>query len=48
MALAAGFRNRIVRAYEGLDMARVTEAARTGPTDLRAFLSAVVSAVATP
>lgn len=48
MALAAGFRNRIVHAYEGLDMAMVTTAARTGPTDLRAFLSAVVSAVAAP
>jgi len=38
LALAAGFRNRIVHAYEGLDLARVTEAARTGPADLRAFL----------
>ncbi len=34
--------------WKFLSMARVTEAARTGPTDLRPFLSAVVSAVATP
>ena len=36
---AAGFRNVVVHAYEALDMARVHEAARTGPADLRAFLA---------
>lgn len=41
LARAAGFRNRIVHAYEGLDMAQVTAAARVGPADLRAFLGAV-------
>ena len=36
---AAGFRNVVVHAYDALDMARVHEAARTGPADLRAFLA---------
>lgn len=39
LARAAGFRNRLVHAYEGLDLTRVTAAARTGPADLRAFLA---------
>ena len=36
---AAGFRNLVAHAYESLDMARVHEAARTGPADLRRFLA---------
>ena len=36
---AAGFRNRVVHAYEGIDLAMVTQTARTGPADLRAFLA---------
>lgn len=42
---AAGFRNVIAHAYEGLDMARVHQAASDGPADLRAFLVAVARAV---
>lgn len=38
---AAGFRNLVAHAYESLDMARVHEAARTGPADLRRFLACV-------
>ena len=38
LARAAGFRNLIAHAYEKLDMARVHEAASSGPPDLRAFL----------
>lgn len=38
---AAGFRNLVAHAYESLDMARVHEAARTGPADLRGFLACV-------
>jgi uncharacterized protein YutE (UPF0331/DUF86 family) len=36
---AAGFRNRIVHAYEDLDMQKVYKIAKNGPSDLRAFLS---------
>ena len=36
---AAGFRNLVAHAYEGLDMARVHRAAVEGPADLRAFLA---------
>ena len=36
---AAGFRNLVAHAYEGLDMERVHRAAREGPADLRAFLA---------
>lgn len=36
---AAGFRNIVAHAYESLDMARVHDAARHGPADLRAFLA---------
>ena len=39
---AAGFRNRIVHAYEDLDMQKVYKIAQTGPQDLRAFLSAII------
>jgi uncharacterized protein YutE (UPF0331/DUF86 family) len=39
VALAAGFRNRLVHGYEALDMAVVTQAARRGPADLRAFIT---------
>ncbi len=35
---AAGFRNFLAHAYEGLDMARVHDVAKQGPADLRAFL----------
>ena len=38
---AAGFRNRIVHAYENLDMQKVYKIAQTGPGDLKVFLSAV-------
>lgn len=41
LARAAGFRNVVVHAYADLDLARVHEAATTGPADLRAFLAAV-------
>jgi uncharacterized protein YutE (UPF0331/DUF86 family) len=41
---AAGFRNLVAHAYERLDMARVHQAARTGPADLRAFIAAVARA----
>lgn len=36
---AAGFRNLVAHAYEGLDMERVHRAAAEGPADLRAFLA---------
>lgn len=36
---AAGFRNRIVHAYEELDMKKVYQIAITGPEDLRNFFS---------
>jgi uncharacterized protein YutE (UPF0331/DUF86 family) len=36
---AAGFRNLVAHAYEGLDMQRVHRAATEGPADLRAFLA---------
>ena len=39
LARAAGFRNRLVHAYEGLDLAWVTDAARHGPADLRALVA---------
>jgi len=38
LARAAGFRNVVAHAYEGLDMARIYAAAREGPQDLLAFL----------
>lgn len=41
---AAGFRNVVAHAYEGLDLARVHEAALKGPADLRAFVAAIVRA----
>ena len=41
---AAGFRNLVAHAYERLDMARVHQAARTGPADLRAFVAAIARA----
>lgn len=36
---AAGFRNLVAHAYEGLDLERVYHAATEGPRDLRAFLA---------
>ncbi|MBI3783131.1 MAG: DUF86 domain-containing protein [Deltaproteobacteria bacterium] len=39
LAQAAGFRNLVAHAYEGLDMERVHRAATEGPADLRAFLA---------
>jgi uncharacterized protein YutE (UPF0331/DUF86 family) len=36
---AAGFRNRIVHAYENLDMQKIYKAAQNGPLDLKAFLA---------
>ncbi len=41
LARAAGFRNLIVHAYADLDLARVHEAARVGPPDLRALVVAL-------
>lgn len=41
LARAAGFRNLIAQAYESVDLARVHEAARRGPADLREFLRIV-------
>jgi uncharacterized protein YutE (UPF0331/DUF86 family) len=38
---AAGFRNVVAHAYEGLDLARVHAAALKGPADLRAFVAAI-------
>ncbi|MBI5506504.1 MAG: DUF86 domain-containing protein [Deltaproteobacteria bacterium] len=38
LARAAGFRNLVAHAYEGLDMERVHAAAKDGPSDLLAFL----------
>lgn len=38
LARAAGFRNVVAHAYEGLDMARVHAAATNGPRDLMDFL----------
>ena len=38
---AAGFPNLVAHAYERLDMARVHQAARMGPADLRAFVAAI-------
>lgn len=44
---AAGFRNLLVHAYADLDLVRVHAVASTGPADLRAFVAALVRAVAT-
>jgi uncharacterized protein YutE (UPF0331/DUF86 family) len=41
LAHASGFRNRIVHAYEKLDMQKIYEIAQNGPKDLRAFLAAL-------
>lgn len=38
---AAGFRNRIVHAYEKLDMQKIYTIAQTGPSDLKAFLGSM-------
>jgi uncharacterized protein YutE (UPF0331/DUF86 family) len=38
---AAGFRNRIVHAYEKLDMDKIYRVAKEGPSDLKAFLASV-------
>lgn len=38
---AAGFRNLVAHAYASIDLARVHEAARHGPADLRAFVARV-------
>jgi uncharacterized protein YutE (UPF0331/DUF86 family) len=43
LARAAGFRNVVVHADEGRDLARVHRAAREGPADLDAFLAALGS-----
>lgn len=39
---AVGFRNRIVHAYEDLDLKKVYAIAQTGPSDLKAFLASAV------
>lgn len=41
---AVGLRNVVVHAYADLDMARVHEAARSGPADLRQFIAALLRA----
>lgn len=41
LARAAGFRNVVAHAYEGLDLTRVFTAASKGPGDLRAFFAAM-------
>jgi len=41
LAHAVGFRNRIVHAYEDLDMQKIYQIAHAGPHDLRAFFVAV-------
>ena len=41
---ATGFRNLVVHAYADLDLARVHEAATSGPPDLRSFAAALVAA----
>lgn len=41
LAHAAGFRNRIVHAYEELDMQKIYKIACKGPDDLRACFAAV-------
>ncbi len=43
---AAGFRNLVAHAYEGLDMKRMYRAAAEGPADLRAFLARLRDLVA--
>ena len=40
---AAGFRNVIAHAYEGVDLLRVHAAASAGPADLRAFLTKIAA-----
>lgn len=45
LSKAAGFRNRIVHAYENLDLAQIYTIAQTGPEDLKAFLAAVKSSI---
>lgn len=40
---AAGFRNRIVHAYEDLDMQKIYKIAQTGPSDLKAFLASIAN-----
>ena len=48
LSRAAGFRNVVAHAYESLDMARIHQAARNGPADLRSFLAAVRDALPPP
>ena len=45
LSYAAGFRNRIVHPYEDLDMQKIYKIAQTGPSDLKAFLSAVAKSL---
>jgi uncharacterized protein YutE (UPF0331/DUF86 family) len=45
LARAAGFRNVVVHAYERLDLERIYRSARDGPSDLRAFLTAMRAAL---
>jgi len=48
LSRAAGFRNVVAHAYESLDMARIHQAARNGPADLRRFMAAVRDALPAP
>lgn len=41
---AVGFRNLLAHAYADLDLERVHAAASSGPTDLRAFVAALLAA----
>jgi uncharacterized protein YutE (UPF0331/DUF86 family) len=40
---AAGFRNRLVHAYESLDMQKIYKIAQTGPQDIKDFLAQMAS-----
>lgn len=39
---SAGFRNRLVHAYEDLDMQKIYKIAQEGPADLKAFFKAAI------
>ena len=43
---ASGFRNRIVHAYEDLDMQKIYIIAQVGPRDLRTFFASIRDAIA--
>lgn len=45
LSQAAGFRNRIVHAYEKLDMPMIYNIAQKGPSDLKIFLSEIAKII---